>query len=98
MKIYKYRLKPLSVTPITLPSEAEPLSVICQGTDVQLYVRVDTPNEMGMHERYFALYSTGDLVKIDEGYTSLGGNRGFIGTVQKDPFIWHCFEVYGSHD
>ena len=79
--IWKFPLKVEDVQAFEVPESAEILSIQNQGGQICLWAAVDTnaPKKF----RTFRMYGTG------HEHTSFVGI--YIGTVQKDGFVWHIF-------
>lgn len=82
MVVYKYPLAPVTI--ISLPWNAQPLSVGLQDDVLVLWVLLD-PNEETTNRRFVAL-NTGTSFEL--------GSVSFIGTVQTtNGIVWHVLEV-----
>lgn len=85
--IFKYKIHLIDTQSVTMPEGSEPLSVQLQDGDIQMWALVnkDAPEEKVTVE----IYGTGSAFPSPiEMY-----RRKFLGTVQKDGFVWHIFSV-----
>jgi len=84
--IYKYQIEITDEQSISLPAEAEILSVVAKDDDVFIYAMLDT-NALDCKPRRLAIFGTGN--PIPEDYIR------FIGTVttHEGRLVWHIFEV-----
>lgn len=84
-RIWKYELGIMDSQHITMPRDAQILSVANQGGQLCLWAMVDAdkPSEC----RSIEIIGTGNPVHQD-----MGVERRFIGTVLMGPFVWHVFE------
>ena len=83
MKIYKYNLKRSDSQDIELTKGHEVLSVQVQDSEMCMWVLLDpeAKNEIVS----IKMFGTGhEISKVDE--------MSYIGTVQKNSFVWHFFK------
>lgn len=70
---------------LLLPAEALILNVQVQNDIPVLWAEIQT--DMPVRPRKICVYGTGwDLHSVKRGY------RGYLGTVQIGPFVWHYFD------
>lgn len=79
--IYKYPLKITDEQQIELPEDVRILTVQMQGGKAYLWAMVDTDAEKV--KRTIQIFGTGISVDPD--------GLAYIGTVQRDGFVWHVF-------
>jgi len=84
--VYKYELHP-GTTKLSLPTNAQVLSVACQGEGLFLWAWVAPRNPK--ESRTFEVYGTGHEIPNVEG------EHKFIGTAQMHggALIWHALEL-----
>lgn len=85
-QIYKYQLTQ-HVTDIEMPESGHILAVQLQGSWICMWVLVD-PKE-ALKRRRFELIGTGINFVFDERIRPV-----YIGTVQVNGIVWHCFETF----
>ena len=81
--IYKYQLETTDQQTITMPVGSEIISLHIQHGVPCIWVKVDIGNEVG--DRTFGTFGTGHPLPEN--------NLEFIGTYQKDQFVFHVFEI-----
>lgn len=86
--VYKYRIGVKDVVTISLPKEAEILSIQMQSNELYLWALVDTEN--ALEDRYIEVFGTGQGI-----YSDVGIERKYITTVQQSSYVWHIFERLG---
>ena len=89
MVIYKYELQITGIQTVQMPAGAKILSVANQHGILCLWALVDPVKPKT--DRNIAIFGTDQ--SIDFGENSFNDKHLFIGTVLKDPFSWHVFEV-----
>jgi hypothetical protein len=85
MVIWKFQLDRVDSQQISMPKEAQVLSVAMQHGNICIWATVspDAPNE----DRVFEIRGTGNPLPAD-----FYEDRIFIGTVFDGPYVWHVFE------
>ena len=81
--IYKYELEITDKQTISLPDDAEVLSIQEQQGAIYAWVRVDT--DMPQCDRTFIVCGTGNPIHQ--------GQMKHLATIQKDYMVWHFFEL-----
>lgn len=84
--IWKFTLKPDTITHLEMPKEAKILTVQAQNNDVCMWAIVDTDN--AIEERKFEIYGTGH--NLPEAIL----HQEYIGTLQlyNGTLVFHLFE------
>lgn len=83
--IWKYNLAIQDNQILTMPHDAQILSVANQNGNLCLWAMVDP--EANPVKRCIEIIGTGNPINTD-----IGTDREFIGTVVINPFVWHVFE------
>lgn len=85
--IWKYTITPDDIIKISMPKDAEILSVQNQNGQIQMWALVYPDNDL--ETRYFEVYGTGHDIHVDMGIV-----RKFIGTFQINmgSLVFHLFE------
>lgn len=84
--IYKYRL-PDKINKLMIPAGGIVLTIQLQDDIPTIWVLVNPSNPE--KERIFHLVGTGHKIEI-----RAGAHPVYVGTVQIDWHVWHCFEVF----
>ena len=79
--IYKYEFNINSIGILTMPKGAKPLAVQLQNSKPCLWAEVDIRKDSV--ERILRIFST--------GYPVDTYGRTYVGTIQIDEFVWHCY-------
>lgn len=83
--IYKYKLEPLTINKIRIPTGYKVLTVGIQRNELYLWALVDTDNKET--EMLCYPFGTGHQISNDIDLTD------FIGTAVSDTFVWHVFKL-----
>lgn len=86
-KIYKYPIEIKDINVVSMPYDAEVLTVQMQGNIPTIWAMVD-PDSRPYIERRFQIIGTGHPIPDD-----FKGE--YITTFQESIFVWHIFEVTG---
>lgn len=87
-RIWKFDLRFTDAQVISMPFNAEVISVQMQDVSLCLWAKGCSTNQV-ITERVFCVYGTGHpMFDVDQT---------FIGTVQADRLVWHVFEVSPRH-
>jgi hypothetical protein len=83
--IYKYRIPMLDSFTIAMPKGAKVLHFSIDQKDGLMYVWAEINTYNGLVHKGFELIGTGNPI--------MSVIKKYIGTVQKDGFVWHLFEI-----
>lgn len=81
--IWKYDIDGGEVIKLTMPVGARPLAVQCQGRKMCLWAEVEPGND----------YSIRTFVVLGTGSPMPNAVLVYIGTVQREMFVWHVYEA-----
>lgn len=89
VRIYKYPLRLLSEQSITMPLNAQIISVKYVRGEICIYALIDT-DEHETEERHFEIYGTGHAIIPEDPPVE----KHFLGTVANDDqrLVYHVFE------
>lgn len=87
--IWKYEVKTTDWFIITMPVGSDILTVQIDEKTGNPCVWVLLESEMPDEERFFEVFGTGNPINSD-----MGVDREYIGTYQKEGFVWHLFERF----
>lgn len=85
--IYKYSVPIKDEFELELPQGAKILAFQTQNDDPMIWALVDSEKETG--KRKFTIRGTGNPIESD-----MVDDDVYIGTIQKDGFVWHLFETF----
>jgi hypothetical protein len=83
--IWKFPLAEVSPYQITMPKEAEILTVQRQGGSACIWAIVNP--DADKERRVFEVFGTGQPMHGD-----MGVERKYVNTFQQGPYVWHVFE------
>ena len=84
--IWKYPIIITDRQTITIPVDAEILTVALQDDIPCIWAMVDT--EVPPEIRHIEIFGTGNPIPFERGIT----NRKYIGSLHQNYFVWHVFE------